>query len=201
MEYLKLSLLWVLWCFFHSFLISPSVTIYFQKLFKNKFRFYRVFYNLFSVLSLIFIYLYKTSFTEEILWSWDGTFLYIQIILFLLSVFLMIAGAKLFDIKLFFGIRQILIKNSSLSLNVTGKLEIKGILKYTRHPWYLATFLLIWVSFQDLALSRVIINMILTIYLIIGTILEERKLVLEFGDDYTGYQKRVSMFVPFRFYR
>jgi protein-S-isoprenylcysteine O-methyltransferase Ste14 len=44
--------------------------------------------------------------------------------------------------------------------------------------------------------STLIVNCILTIYLIIGTILEERKLVLVMGDAYRDYQKRVSMLIP-----
>jgi protein-S-isoprenylcysteine O-methyltransferase Ste14 len=43
----------------------------------------------------------------------------------------------------------------------------------------------------------IIINMVLTIYVIIGTRLEERKLVLEFGDIYIKYQQEVPMLIPF----
>jgi protein-S-isoprenylcysteine O-methyltransferase Ste14 len=39
---------------------------------------------------------------------------------------------------------------------------------------------------------------ILSGYLVIGTLLEERKLVLEFGDKYKLYQRQVSMFIPLR---
>jgi protein-S-isoprenylcysteine O-methyltransferase Ste14 len=43
----------------------------------------------------------------------------------------------------------------------------------------------------------VVTNVVLTIYVIIGTKLEERKLVLEFGDTYIQYQKEVPMLIPF----
>jgi len=37
----------------------------------------------------------------------------------------------------------------------------------------------------------------LTIYIIIGTRLEENKLVMEFGDPYIKYQHEVPMLIPF----
>ena len=36
-------------------------------------------------------------------------------------------------------------------------------------------------------------------YVIVGTVLEEHKLLLEYGDEYRRYQKRVSMLIPFRY--
>ena len=46
-------------------------------------------------------------------------------------------------------------------------------------------------------ISDIIVNTILTIYIIIGTKLEEKKLLLEFGDSYIQYQKEVPMLFPF----
>jgi len=40
-------------------------------------------------------------------------------------------------------------------------------------------------------------NLILTSYLIVGTYLEEKKLVREFGENYRNYQKKVSMLIPY----
>jgi protein-S-isoprenylcysteine O-methyltransferase Ste14 len=40
--------------------------------------------------------------------------------------------------------------------------------------------------------------MVISAYFIIGTILEERKLLLEFGERYREYQKNVSMFIPYK---
>jgi protein-S-isoprenylcysteine O-methyltransferase Ste14 len=44
-------------------------------------------------------------------------------------------------------------------------------------------------------------NCVLTVYIVVGTLLEERKLVHEFGDAYRNYQRRVSMFVPLKWIR
>ena len=46
--------------------------------------------------------------------------------------------------------------------------------------------------------STLIVNIILTIYLVIGAVLEERKLIIELGDNYQDYRERVSMLFPFK---
>lgn len=46
-----------------------------------------------------------------------------------------------------------------------------------------------------------VVNVVLTAYILIGTVLEERKLALEFGDEYKEYQKKVSMFLPAKWVR
>jgi protein-S-isoprenylcysteine O-methyltransferase Ste14 len=39
---------------------------------------------------------------------------------------------------------------------------------------------------------------VLSLYLVIGAFLEERKLLKEFGDDYRLYKNRVSMLFPWK---
>ena len=65
-----------------------------------------------------------------------------------------------------------------------------------RHPFYSGSFLLIWAGHLDT--TRLIINSILSIYLVVGTLLEEQKLLSEFGDVYRDYQKEVSMLFPWK---
>jgi protein-S-isoprenylcysteine O-methyltransferase Ste14 len=99
----------------------------------------------------------------------------------------------------FLGIRQIRTGASHGALTATGRLHTTGILRITRHPWYLGAIMLLWAG--DLDASTLIGNIILTLYLIVGTVLEERKLVGEFGEDYRRYQKQVSMLVPLKYLR
>lgn len=60
---------------------------------------------------------------------------------------------------------------------------------------YLALIIVLWC--QIFTLSDIIVNTIFTIYIFIATRLEERKLVLEFGDTCVKYQPEVPMFIPF----
>jgi protein-S-isoprenylcysteine O-methyltransferase Ste14 len=59
--------------------------------------------------------------------------------------------------------------------------------------------MIIWA--RGLDVSALITNIILTAYFIVGTVLEERKLLLEYGEAYRRYQKQVSMLVPFKYLR
>jgi protein-S-isoprenylcysteine O-methyltransferase Ste14 len=65
-----------------------------------------------------------------------------------------------------------------------------------RHPWYIAGILLVWAG--DVSLSTLLINIVIIAYFVVGTFLEERKLLLEFGDRYREYQENVSMFIPYK---
>jgi len=66
----------------------------------------------------------------------------------------------------------------------------------TRHPWYLGAMALIWAGRLDA--PGLLVNLVLTTYLIVGTLLEERKLVAQFGGAYREYQERVSMLLPIK---
>jgi protein-S-isoprenylcysteine O-methyltransferase Ste14 len=76
---------------------------------------------------------------------------------------------------------------------------VKGPYRWVRHPLYLFMILMIW-SCPDLTADRMLFNSLWTVWIVIGSILEERDLVLEFGDVYREYQRRVPMFIPRRFY-
>jgi protein-S-isoprenylcysteine O-methyltransferase Ste14 len=120
-----------------------------------------------------------------------------QVLLLTIAVLLFFTGARHYDILQFLGLRQLRKGASHSALTETGKLDTAGILGITRHPWYLGTIMLIWA--RGLDVSALITNIVLTIYLIVGTVLEERKLLIEYGEDYRRYQERVSMLIPFKY--
>jgi methanethiol S-methyltransferase len=100
-----------------------------------------------------------------------------------------------YDSLSFFGIRQILAFNKEKKSDGQVELKKNGLLGIIRHPMYLALIIYLWC--HTFRLSDIIVNIILTIYVLIGTWLEERKLILEFGDAYIKYQKEVPMIFPF----
>ena len=68
-----------------------------------------------------------------------------------------------------------------------------------RHPWYTGGILLLGVGPKNAA--ALVTAVVLTVYLILGAYLEERRLVAAFGDEYRRYRREVSMFLPFRWLR
>jgi protein-S-isoprenylcysteine O-methyltransferase Ste14 len=195
-EYLVLIILWAFWCFIHSGLISLSVSDYLEKRLGRNYRFYRLFYNLFAVITLIPPVFYTLSLKKHHLLSLDGYLAVAQWILLAFSAVLFICGAMKYDLRQFIGIRQIQSGKVHSSLSETGDLDTSGILNVTRHPWYLGAFLLVWAGNKEIYVSNLIVKVLLSGYLLIGTVLEEKKLVAAYGDHYKDYQKKVSMLFP-----
>ena len=76
-------------------------------------------------------------------------------------------------------------------------LTIRGAYRWVRHPIYTASLLLIW-SQPDLTYDRILFNVTWTGWIIIGSFLEERDLVTNFGSAYAEYQQKVPMLIPWR---
>jgi protein-S-isoprenylcysteine O-methyltransferase Ste14 len=70
-----------------------------------------------------------------------------------------------------------------------------GPYRWIRHPLYLFMILMIW-SCPDLTMDRLLFNLLWTIWIVIGSYFEEIDLLVEFGDAYREYQKRVPMLIP-----
>ncbi|QTA82042.1 NnrU domain-containing protein [Desulfonema limicola] len=193
-KYLFLILLWILWCFFHSIMISKSLTDYLKNRFEKLFIFYRLFFNLTAIITIIPVLIYTYSIKTSPIFTWDGYLRIIQILMLLTAVYLCFAGAKQYNLSQVMGLAQIREKSSTSLISQDNKINIAGIHRIIRHPWYSAVFLLIWA--QNMDISGLIVNIILTIYLVTGTVLEEKKLVQSIGRDYQEYQKKADMFFP-----
>ena len=76
---------------------------------------------------------------------------------------------------------------------------IRGPYRWVRHPLYLFMIVLFW-SCPSLTADRLLFNLLWTIWVVIGTILEERDLVHDFGKAYRDYQAIVPMLVPHGFH-
>jgi len=77
-------------------------------------------------------------------------------------------------------------------------LAIRGPYRFMRHPLYFFSLLMIW-SCPDVGADRLLFNGLWTLWIIIGTILEERDLVREFGASYRQYQRTTPMLIPWKF--
>lgn len=196
MKYIILSLVWAGYCAVHSYLISIRFTNSLTRLLKNYYAFYRLFYVLFSFVTLVLVINYTTTIDNEIIITYTPPWSIIRYAL-MWGALLMFFWAFFFnyDSLSFFGIRQILHFGKAKNINPTEGLKKNGLLGITRHPMYLA--LILYLLSQNFKMADIVVNIVLIIYVVIGTELEEKKLVLEFGDTYIKYQQEVPMLIPF----
>jgi protein-S-isoprenylcysteine O-methyltransferase Ste14 len=197
-DHLLLALLWIIYCAVHSALISISVTSWFKTMLAGRYRFYRLSFNILSLITLIPLVMYSHSarFHSEPLFAWDGYWGIVRYCLVGLGVVLFVTGARHYSMLQFLGIQQIRKESAGGAMTGSGNFDATGVLGLIRHPWYVAVFIFLWTG--DLNAAAITINLVLSTYLIVGTLLEERKLVIEFGEEYRRYQDQVSMFIPLK---
>ena len=196
MKYVLLAIIWISYVALHSAMITPKFTNFLKRQLGDSYKFYRLFYNLVALVLLIPVVFYTYSIRQTPFFTWEGSLLPVRLLMLAIGLFFFYAGARQYDMSTFLGLKQIREDVNHNLINSTGRLNSSGILGVVRHPFYAAVFPVIWAT--DLDISFLIVNCILSIYVIIGTILEEQKLVEEFGDEYRAYQKGVSMLFPMK---
>jgi protein-S-isoprenylcysteine O-methyltransferase Ste14 len=195
MEYLFLALIWIAYCFLHSYMISIRFTAWMKRILKGYYAFYRLFYVIISFVTLLPVLYYSSQLASDVIITWRPPWSYIRYAIIGLSILIFLKAFFFdYDSLSFVGIRQIFTYNKK-SVRTSGGITKSGLLGIVRHPMYLAAIIFLWC--MTFRISDIIVNTLLTGYFIIGTLLEERKLVLEFGDSYRQYQKDVPMLVPF----
>ncbi len=72
---------------------------------------------------------------------------------------------------------------------------VEGAYRIVRHPLYFLNLMAIW-AYPDLTADRLVFNVLWTIWIVAGTLLEEKDLIREFGDKYIDYKRHVPMLIP-----
>jgi protein-S-isoprenylcysteine O-methyltransferase Ste14 len=196
MRYVLLVIFWITWCSLHSALISLGITESLRKRFPSGFRFYRIFYNLIAVITLLPVLFYTFSQRGTPLFSWDGLWRIVPILLGSIALLFLLAGARRYDLLQFLGLRQIKDPKACSVLTDDCSLNTGGVLSVVRHPWYSAGILIVWA--RPLDLTAILTNLVINGYFVVGAIREEKKLRIQFGQQYADYQRRVSMFFPIK---
>ena len=185
-----LLFLWILYALLHSFFADAAVKKRIQK-FAGGSRYYRLCYSLFAAISLALLLWYQFSRTSTWLYS-------SPLIRYALSVVFIVPGVIIMIIcirKYFYELSGIqALENKPVDVPT---LQQTGLHRYVRHPLYFGTLLFVWGLFLLMpSVSNLIAVFVLTIYVLIGIHLEEQKLVLEYGEQYEQYSKKVPKLIP-----
>lgn len=193
MEYFLLCMLWVLWCFLHSFFTATRTTTWFRNHLGERFKFYRLAFNLLSLITVLPLLYWQRNIEGPVVIPLSPLLKHLKIIVIIPTVVLMSAAFFSFDVREFMGIKQITGRAKEDTAPVIAKHGLYGLV---RHPIYLGGFIFFLALMTDAPLAQFSGFLILAIYMVIGTFREDRRLANELGDVYRRYQKEVPMLLP-----
>jgi len=191
-----LIILWVIYCTLHSGLIAVSTSRVMRRLLGERFRWYRLGYNVFSLITVVPLLFATSKVPGDPVFAWEGWLRVPQYLLLALAVLIFVAGGRGYDLSRFAGIDHLLRSKADATPPSNAPVLSAGLHGLIRHPWYTGVFIFIWA--HDMNTTTLAVNIVLSGYIVIGTLLEEHKLVLEFGQVYRDYRQQVSMFVPWK---
>ncbi len=194
MKYFLLCNLWILWCFLHSWLITTRTTLWFKKQLGDKFVFYRICYNLFSLLTVLPLFYWQRTIPGPMVLPLSPFLMLCKYAALIFSVTVIAGSFVSFDIWEFIGIRQTVSGDQQKEKEPVIKKH--GFYGIVRHPMYLGGIIFFTASMTHAPLPQFLGYLILAIYMIIGTVREDSRLARELGNVYRNYQKDVPMILP-----
>jgi protein-S-isoprenylcysteine O-methyltransferase Ste14 len=93
-----------------------------------------------------------------------------------------------------FGLRQAWSYASGRSIPA-ATFKSPNVYRLVRHPMQLGFIIAFWAA-PAMSLDRLAIAVLLTAYIVVALVLEERDLVAAFGEEYRQYQQRVPKLLP-----
>lgn len=180
------------WSFLHSWLAAFSTKKLARRIFGEGIRrYYRLIFVAIAILTLLPISAMLVRLPSRRLWVIPSPWVYFTVIIQFVAIFGLILIVLKTGPMIFIGLRQI----SNPNVERGREMVTTGFYGLVRHPLYLLNIILIWLFpyMTDLILAFVIVS---TLYMIIGTIPEEQKLLEIHGEAYQRYQEQVPRIIP-----
>ncbi|MBK7701540.1 MAG: hypothetical protein IPI34_00955 [bacterium] len=190
----QITLVAAAWCVLHSLLIAPGLESRLRRRLGPRAAWSRLAYNLVATVTLLAALLFFHRLPADPLWRWHGLWQISRAALMVAALWLGWLGARAHDNAVFLGLRQIRDARAGRT-PLPPRFSRGGVLGLIRHPWYSAGILLLIVM-RDFTTTNVVWRAVFVLYLLLGTWLEERKLLQIFGDDYAAYRREVPAFLP-----
>lgn len=179
-----------LWGIVHSSLASLGTKSFVRRqLGEGAMKFYRLLYNLFAVISFLPVLYLMVVLPDRPLYQVPAPWSYLMFLGQGISALLLLFAVFQTDLLSFIGLRQL------FEAEQKGDLVTGGLYRWVRHPLYTFSLLVLWLS-PSMSVNSFIVYLALTLYILIGILFEERKLLREFGQQYMDYKSVTPMLIP-----
>lgn len=187
----------VLFALSHSFTADPRVKQWIQQRMGERAYqgWYRFLYNLFAVVTLapIMVYIWITG---SVIYAVPPEVEDIFYVLQLIGSIGVVISLLQIDLMRFVGIAQIIayLRNEPLPLP-PEKLQTRGLYRLVRHPLYFFSLMSLW-FISPMTDTMLVFNVAATLYFVVGSLIEEKRMLRYFGEEYRAYQAQVAWMIP-----
>ncbi|MCF8042312.1 MAG: hypothetical protein K9K65_00325 [Desulfarculaceae bacterium] len=183
------AFIWAAWCGLHSLLLERRLRAFLERLLHMSIPKYRLAYSVFSLISIYPVLKYSSYLGAVFPVWWPGAWMGLQLIIWAAAIGLLMWASWGFSQGGFdlAGMKAAFDKTPETHRLITG-----GAYAHMRHPMHVAAFLVVWCRALH-GWPDVIISLILTVYIALGTWHEEARLRHQFGDQYRAYARRVGL--------
>ena len=190
-EYLLLVSYWILYGVMHSLFASNWMKNIFLRFMGRGYKYYRVIYSSFATFLIIPILWYQSTLPRQMIFRQGAVTIFAGLSLAAIGIMVVKISFGHYDLKEFFGVYQ------SKGIQWKGPLQTGGILSKVRHPLYSGSILAMlgYLIFSPTP-ANLLMGFCLIVYFIIGIHFEEKKLILEYGDQYREYRRQVPSLIP-----
>lgn len=192
MELLLLGLAWFAYAALHSLLASFAVKDRVAARWPGFMPWYRLAYNLVAVVAALPLAWLVYTAPGGWLWRWTGPWAWLANGLALAAVAVLFLSARHYDMDEFLGLRQW--RERMPQADRPGGFSISPFHRFVRHPWYCCGLVLVWT--RDMNPALLLSALAITLYFVVGSRLEEKKLLALHGAAYRRYRARVPGLLP-----
>lgn len=184
-----LALAWTLYFVIHSLLAGNRVKRWLALAAPAISRNYRLLYNAVALGALALPLVLQWRLASAPLLPVPDAVRYLLDTVALAAVATFVWTLRWYDTRAFLGLPS---RQPSASGGTT--LALSPLHRHVRHPWYFLALIVVWTRPMDAA--WLVASIAITLYLVIGSRLEDQKLVEEFGEPYRRYRDRVPGLLP-----
>jgi methanethiol S-methyltransferase len=186
---IQLTILWLLFFITHSGFATTSVKAFFQDKLKEKYKYYRLFYNGLSLVIIFWIFIALLHLDTPTVLADNALITSFGFDLMLFGFAVLVLTFEHIHLLSFLGLSQ----NEESEGLIT-----EGVYQYVRHPLYSGLFLILVGWFLSMPTQSVLLSVGMSIlYIVIGIEFEEKKLRRIFGEEYVKFAFGKKKFIPF----
>ena len=184
-----------IWALIHSLIASLPFKDFVKRLLGKFYAFYKLFYVIFSLITFGIFFLLVPE-IKGVLYQIREPFSYLWRVTQVIAAVFLLLTANQFDVWEFLGFREALrfFIKEALAKPI---LVTTGLLGFVRHPLYFFAIIFLWAS-PAMTYRYLTIVSAFTLYFLIGSYFEEKKLAAQFGQNYLNYKKEVPAFLPLK---